>query len=903
MQFRSGKEIRELFTKFWVGKGSHHYPSFSLIPDDPTLLFTIAGMVPFKAYFLGIRPPEYPHAVTAQKCVRTNDIENVGRTARHHTFFEMLGNFAWGSYFKKEAVTWGWEFITEVIGLEPDRLHASIYKDDEEAYGVWSGMVGLPDARIVRFGRSENYWFMSEQGPCGPCSEIYYDRGERYGCGSPTCGVGCNCDRYMEIWNLVFMQYDRQKDGSLIPLPRNNIDTGMGLERITAIVQGRDTDYETDLFMPMIEHTCKRAGVRYGVNAKHDMAARVIADHARSVAFMLADGVLPANDGPGYVLRRLLRRAARYGRLLGFEGGFLCEYMPILINVMGDPYRELTDSRLAIEQIISVEESRFEKTLMQGMDLFDIEISKIKTPSGGNAPGDGAHAPRLSGEVAFTLYDTFGFPFELTLEMAEEQGLSVDKEGFDKAMEAQRERARAGSKQKKHGKNAPGGDVYTEMENELPATVFTGYTDCAARGGKGKILALLKESSDGWARVDDVEEGSECEFVLDVTPFYAERGGEVGDTGRVFTKDAGHGLSVEVLNSMPKENLTLHRALVKSGRLSVGMEVEAEVDDVRRCAIRRNHTATHMLHEALGRVLGGHVRQAGSLVSERILRFDYTHHSALDHEQIREIENVVNGQILANMPIETSERSRDEARNMGAKALFDEKYGDVVRVVSIPGFSTELCGGLHVRATGEIGFFKIVRDESIGSGTRRILALTGMNALAMAQRMSLVLAQLEELLSADESSLPAKTEELLNETRRLQREAQAMKLKELAQSADSAFTQKEIGGVTLQTGRFLEAPPEMLREVGDKAKSRYSPTVVVIASVTDDDCRLTIMADDAAVKMGADSGALIKEAAALLGGRGGGRPNMAQGGGKNTDRLDDVVAKIESLLAEQMKSR
>ena len=884
MQYRSGKEIRELFTKFWEGKDSHHHPSFSLIPDDPSLLFTIAGMVPFKAYYLGIRSPEYPHAVTAQKCVRTNDIENVGRTARHHTFFEMLGNFAWGSYFKKEAVTWAWEFLTKVLGLEPHKMYATIYKDDEEAYGAWSGLVGLPDEHIFRFGQSENYWFMGEQGPCGPCSEIYYDRGEKYGCDSPKCGVGCDCDRYMEIWNLVFIQYDRQKDGTLIPLPRNNIDTGMGLERLTSIIQGVDTDYETDLFMPMIEHTCKKAGIRYGDNAKHDMAIRVIVDHIRSVAFMLADGVLPANDGSGYVLRRLLRRAARYGRLLGFEGGFLREYMPILIEIMGAPYRELIDNRLTIEQIINVEESRFEKTLMQGTELFEAEARSV-------APGPDSKAV-LSGEVAFTLYDTYGFPFELTLEMAEEKGLSVDRDGFNKAMEAQRERARASSKQKR---SSLGGDVYTELENEFPATVFTGYTECR---GKGRIIALLKESGEGWERVDRVEEGSECEIVLDTTPFYAERGGEIGDTGNIYAENS---IKAEVLNATPRGNLIIHRAIVKSGHLSANLDVEAEVDNTRRSAIRRNHTATHLLHETLGQVLGGHVRQAGSLVSERMLRFDYTHHEALNHEQLRKVEDIVNEQILANTPMEVSECSRDKARDMGAKALFDEKYGDVVRVVSVPGFSVELCGGLHVRATGEIGLFKITRDESIGSGTRRIFALTGMNALAAVQRSAHMLSQLMGLLSADESSLPAKTEELLNETRRLQREIQATKLKEMTQNADSVFAQKNIGGIILQIGNFSDVSPEMQRDIGDQAKNHHSPTVVVMASTAEDDCRLTVMADDAAVKMGVNSGTLVKEAAALLEGRGGGRPNMAQGGGKNAARLDDALAKIEALLAEQVK--
>jgi alanyl-tRNA synthetase len=891
MQRRSGKELRELFVDFWQKKGSHHYPSFSLIPDDPSLLFTIAGMVPFKTYYLGIRAPEYPHAVTCQKCVRTNDIENVGRTARHHTFFEMLGNFAWGSYFKKEAIAWGWEFLTQVIGLEPEKMYASIYQDDEEAFDAWR-LVGLPDARILRFGRDENYWFMGERGPCGPCSEIYYDRGEKYGCSSPACGVGCDCDRFMEIWNLVFTQYDRQKDGSLSPLPRSNIDTGMGLERLTSIVQSVDTDYETDLFMPLIEYTCKKAGIRYNEDPsaagnKNDMAVRVIADHARSVAFMLADGVLPANDGPGYVLRRLLRRALRYGRLLGFEGGFLRDYMPILIEVMGDPYRELAEHRLTIEEIIDVEESRFEKTLMQGTELFDAEAARLKSSGSGTL---------LSGDVAFTLYDTYGFPLELTLEMAEEEGISVDRKGFEEAMEAQRQRARSKSKQKK---SVLSGDIYTDLENELPATVFTGYSQ---HEGRARILAIL--TGDG--RVEKADPGAECELVLDTTPFYAERGGEAGDTGRIFADADAEAektvmeVMMEVMDVVPHGPLILHKVKTK-GVVSVGMEVRCEVDDGRRWAIRRNHTATHLLHEALGRVLGGHVRQAGSLVTDRGLRFDFTHHSPLSNEHIEEVERLVNGQILANVPLEVTECGREEARKAGAKALFDEKYGDVVRVVAVPGFSTELCGGLHVRATGDIGLFKIVREESVGSGTRRVSASTGMNTLELLQRTSFLMTRLTGALSADESNLLAKVEALMDENRQLHRQVQAIRVKELTRNTDSAFEEKEIQGVALQTGKFSQAAPETLREIGDKAKTRRTPTVVVMTSVVGKDCHLTVMADDAAVAKGVNAGVLVKEATALLGGRGGGRPNMAQGGGKDLERLDEALSKIESLLAGQLQ--
>ncbi len=878
MQYRSGKEIRELFIKFWTGKGSHHYPSFSLIPDDPSLLFTIAGMVPFKTYYLGIKQPEYPHAVTSQKCVRTNDIENVGRTARHHTFFEMLGNFAWGSYFKKEAVTWAFEFLTKHIGLDPGKMYASIYTDDEEACDAWHNLVGLPDSRIFRFGQDENYWFMGEQGPCGPCSEIYYDRGERYGCGSPTCGVGCDCDRFMEIWNLVFTQYDRQKDGSLLPLPRKNIDTGMGLERLTSIVQNVDTDYETDLFMPMIGYTCKKAGIRYGDNAKNDMAVRVISDHIRSVAFMLADGVLPANDGPGYVLRRLLRRAIRFGRLLGFEQAFLCEYMPILIEVMGDPYRDLLDQRLTIEQIISVEENRFEKTLMQGTELFETEAGQLKASGTTLLPGD----------VAFTLYDTFGFPLELTLEMAEEQGLSVDQDGFKKSMEAQRERARASSKQKRSSLT---GDVYTDLENEFPPTVFTGY---AEHSGTGEILALLTEEG----RVDSIEGPAEFELLLDSTPFYAERGGEVGDTGLI-----SNGYKMTVENVVPHGNMIVHRVSLHAGTVAVGETVRTEVDNERRSAIRRNHTATHLLHEALSRVLGGHVRQAGSLVTDRILRFDFTHHEAMTREQIQDVERLVNAQILANTPLDVTECGREEARGKGAKALFDEKYGDIVRVVSIADFSAELCGGLHVRATGDIGLFKIIREESIGSGTRRISAITGMNSLNLLQKTSGVLEHLQGMLATDENNLLTKAEGLMSELRLLHRKGQEMQLKELMRNVESVFETKVVKGVALQSGKFSAlATPEMLRDIGDRARSKQSPTVVVMASMNEDaTCQLTVMADDAAVKMGAHAGNLVKEATILLDGRGGGRPNMAQGGGKDVDRLDEALKKIEEMLEKQIK--
>ena len=878
MQYRKASELRDMFIKFWEEKGAKHLPSFSLVPEDPSLLFTIAGMVPLKLYYLGVKQPEYPRVVTCQKCVRTNDIENVGRTARHHTFFEMLGNFSWGSYFKHEAITWAWEFLTERIGLDPDRLYATIYLDDDEAFNVWHNEVGLSKDRIYRFGQDDNYWFMGDTGPCGPCSEIYYDRGEKYSCGKPTCGVGCDCDRYMEIWNLVFTQFDKQKDGSLPLLPHKNIDTGMGLERLASVIQGVDTDYETDLFTPLIEHTCRRAGIKYGNNARDDMAVRVIADHVRSVAFMLADGVLPSNDGPGYVLRRLLRRAVRFGKLLGFDGLFLNEYMPVLIDIMSNPYRELITQRPVIEQIITLEEEKFNKTLRQGTELFDAETAHLKAQGANEIPGG----------VIFTLYDTYGFPPELTREMAGELGFTVDEEGFKTAMNEQRERARSSSKQKK---SALAGDVYTEIENESGATDFTGYTKSA---DSGKILALI--TPDG--RVDSVTGTSEFEVVLDTTPFYAERGGEVGDTGTMKV----NGLTLKVLNAVPHGKITVHTVKADTeGTVNVGDEVMCFVDDERRSAIRRNHTATHLLHEALGRVLGRHVRQAGSMVTDEFLRFDFTHHSAVTDSEIAEAERLINAEILANIEVKISEHSKEEAQNLGAKALFDEKYGDVVRVVDVEGFSMELCGGLHVKRTGDIGSFKILREESIGSGTRRILAVTGMNVVILLQKLFALRSSMTALLSADEENLALKAKALVDELKAAKSEIQAVKLRELLANSERFLEREEIGGVLLQVGRFADIPANMLRDIGDKARARSEPNVVVLASVSgeDESCQLVVMADDEAVKMGVNAGEIVKEACAILGGKGGGRKNLAQGGGREGSKLDEALNRIRELMRKQ----
>ena len=879
MRWRTGKEIRSLFIDFWESKGSKHYPSFSLIPNDPSLLFTIAGMVPFKPYYLGIQQPEFTRAVTSQKCVRTNDIENVGRTARHHTFFEMLGNFSWGDYFKKEAITWGWEFLTEVIGLEPERLYATIYKDDAEAYSVWRNEVGLPENKIYRFDKDENFWFMGNTGPCGPCSEIIYDQGPEFSCGKPTCDVGCNCDRYLEIWNLVFTQFDLQEDGTLVPLPKKNIDTGMGLERLTSIVQRVRTDFETDLFKPLIDHICAMTGVTYGSSPSHNLAVRVIADHIRSVAFMIADGILPANDGRGYVLRRLIRRAARYGKLIGLDRPFLLELFPDVLDLMADPYRELLDNRPMIEQIVSMEEKRFGRTLQQGTELIEQEISRLRL----------RHIDALSGTIAFELYDTYGFPLELTTEICAENDIKVDEAGFHVEMEKQRERARASSKQLSSEMK---GDVYSRIAAEKGQTSFEGYVLSEL---DTEVVALIKDGQ----LVDFLSEGESGEAVLKVSPFYAERGGEIGDQGLL----SAAGVKVCVTDTTAETaDLIVHRVTVLEGVLTEGLAVHASVDKEKRESIRRNHTATHLLHEALSQVLGSHVRQAGSLVNEALLRFDFTHFESMTREQIAAVEDMVNRQILKNIPLETIESDLEQAREMGAKALFDEKYGDVVRVVRIKDFSTELCGGLHVDATGDIGAFKIIKEEGIGSGTRRITALTGLNAFRTFQSSFRVVEELCCVLTSTPEELVYYVENMQAEIKGLGRKIDELKLNNLAAAIDESV-KKEIlsNGTSIFQGSFKGVSADMLRELCDRIKVKNKNIVIVLASqISEENVLIVSMADDEAMKAGAHAGKIVKEVAVILGGGGGGKPAIAQAGGKKPEKIDEAFHALRGIVEKQM---
>lgn len=879
MQYKSGKELRELFLSFFEEKGCTRFKSFSLIPEDPTLLFTIAGMVPFKPYFLGIKTPEVTRATTSQKCIRTNDIENVGRTARHHTFFEMLGNFSFGDYFKKEIIPWSWEFLTERIGLNPDKLYVTIYLDDDEAYEIWNKDVGIANNRIIRLGDDDNFWAAGPTGPCGPCSEIMYDQGPEFSCGNPNCFVGCDCDRYLEVWNLVFMQYNRDENGKLSLLPKKNIDTGMGLERLASIVQKTRSDFETDLFINIINKTCELAKVKYGTDAKKDLSIRIISDHIRASAFMIADGVLPTNDGPGYVLRRLIRRSARYGKLLGIQSPFLSKLLPAVRESMGNEYDELNERSSAIEQILSVEEERFSKTLIQGNELLYDEIKKIQNEGG----------KVLSGKVAFTLYDTFGFPIELTAEICDEHLIIVDKKEFDREMQKQRDRARASSKQ---GTNTINKTIYTELENKLGGTDFVGYTETSI---ESTVLAIISE---GELR-ETISTGEPAELVLSKTPFYAEGGGQIGDTGLIETAS----LTFEVYDTYyPAQDMIVHKGLVKKGFIKPNMKVLASVDLERRNSIRRHHTTTHLLNEALCRVLGEHVRQAGSLVTSTFLRFDFNHFNPISIEEIDEVEKIVNKQILNNLPVKTSLMSFEDAKKTGAKALFDEKYEEEVRVLEIEGFSLEFCGGTHVSNTGEIGFFKITKEESIASGIRRIIAVTGMSALEYIQKSQYTLNSMLSILNEEPGTVVKRLKIILDEKKELEKRNKDLMVKILTTDIENKVnpitTEKE---VDLIIEKYTNLTPDLLRQIGDSIRRKFQTAMIVLFATGDGgEVFMISMATENAVKKGAHAGTFLKKIVQNMGGKGGGNPALAQGGTKNVQNLDKFLSEIPSIFKDQM---
>lgn len=882
MRHRSAKELREMFLQYFEGKGCKRYHSFSLIPDDPTLLFTVAGMVPFKPYFLGIKKPEVNRATTAQKCVRTNDIENVGRTARHHTFFEMLGNFSFGDYFKEEIIPWAWEFLTEHVGLDQNRLYATIYLDDDEAYDIWRDKVGLSEERIIRLGEEDNFWAAGPTGPCGPCSEIIYDQGEEYSCGKPDCAVGCDCDRYLEIWNLVFMQFDRDNAGNLTPLPNKNIDTGMGLERLASVVQNVPTDFETDLFSPIIEKVCSIAGIKYGADSKKDLAAKVISDHVRAAAFMIADGILPANEARGYVLRRLIRRSIRFGRLLGVDKPFMAGLLPAVRLAMGDEYIELAEQSFTIEQVLNTEEERFGNTLSQGSELLEFEIAKLKKNK----------TLQLPGEVAFVLYDTYGFPLELTAEIASEQGIIVDTDGFERSMEDQRERARASSKQSAAviSKN-----VYNEIFELHGATKFVGYTEMEA---SAEVLAIIVDGQERQL----LNEGENADIILSRTPFYGEKGGQLGDTGMIF---AGNVIFNVKDTIYPVPDVIAHRGTLLNGMLSKGGQVKAAIDAERRREIARHHTATHLIHEALARVLGKHVRQAGSIVTPTFLRFDFNHFAPLTDDELAMVEKQVYEQVLADIPVVKQEMAIEEAKKTSARAIFSEKYGDVVRVVSIGDFSCEFCGGAHVSSTGEIGLVKIIREDGIGSGIRRINAVAGITAFDMAQKLYAATRIVMEMLGADVNHITSKVEEILDEKRVLERRNRELQVK--AAMSDIQNTVKPVvtvGSTDLIIEKIDDVTIDLIRQVGDRIKQKFPAAVILIASVTADKrAILVVMASAAAVERGAHAGAIIKEVTAVMDGRGGGNQMFAQGGAASDAKLSEALAKAPEIFIRLMQAK
>lgn len=876
MEYMSTADIREKYLRFFEAKGCKRMPSSSLIPDDPSLLLTSAGMVQFKPYFLQQKHLEAPYVgtTTAQKCVRTNDIDIIGTTGRHLSFFEMLGNFSFGDYFKEEMCAWALEFSTEVLGLPVERLYFTVFTDDDETIEIWKSL-GIPEERISRLGEEDNFWRAGPTGPCGPCSELYYDQGPEFGCGSPDCAPGCDCDRYLEYWNLVFTQYDGQEDGTLVPLPKKNIDTGMGLERIAAIMQGVQSNYEIDLMRDLLAVGERLTGKTYGENAEDDLSLRIIADHSRSVTFMISDGILPSNEGRGYVLRRLLRRAVMKGHLLGIEGTFLNEYIDEVVKLMGDVYPEIVENRELTRRVVLSEEERFGSTLRQGQAYLDEALSELD--------GD-----VLSGETAFTLHDTYGFPIEVTEEITSARGISVDLDGFERSMAEQRARARANAKDADKAWSTYGG-VMSEILEEAGPTEFLGYAKDAS---DVTVLALAQDGK----RVSELSAGESGEIVCDKTPFYAEKGGQVGDEG---TMEAP-GVSVTVADAQePEKGLIAHSVTIEEGTVRAGDVLHAAINVPRRERIRRNHTATHILHWALRQVLGEHVKQAGSYVAPNRLRFDFTHFEGMTAEQIAEVERLSNEKIMENHAVRAYETSITSAREAGVIALFGEKYGEFVRVLDIEGVSQELCGGTHVSATSEIGFVKVTSESSVGANLRRIEAVTSFDALAY---MNKVEGELKE--TAAELKVP-----IFDVSERTAANLKTMKeLADKRKHNKQAATDGEVlavlenvldAGYPLVVANMGTVDAGGLRNAWDIIRARMAaPGAVVLAADNDGTPILLAAGTPEAVDAGFDAGAVIKAISPAIKGGGGGKAAMAQAGGKNVAGLDEALDKARALLVK-----
>ena len=876
MQWTSLNDLREKYLAFFESKGHLRLPSFPLVPiNDKSLLLINSGMAPMKKFFTGEEIPPRNRVTTCQKCIRTPDLERVGHTARHGTFFEMLGNFSFGDYFKDEAIPWAWEFLTETLEIPKELLWPSIYENDEEAYEIWVNKIGVDPAHVVRLGKADNFWEHGS-GPCGPCSEIYFDRGLKYGCGSPDCKPGCDCDRFMEIWNNVFSQFNNDGNGNYTELAQKNIDTGMGLERLACVMQGVDNMFEVDSIRKVIDNVCAISGKSYGNDADNDISIRVITDHSRSAMFMIADGVIPSNEGRGYVLRRIIRRACRHGKLLGINHPFLVETVTTSIEESKCAYPELDEKRNYILKVISMEEDRFDATIDAGLSILSDLIRGAIAEN----------ADVISGEDVFKLYDTFGFPIDLTREIAAESNLHIDEETFASLMLAQRKRAREARA------NIGGWDESSKsLISDLPKTEFTGYTDYRSNA---KVIAILTDAGS----VDSVNEG-DCSIILDRTPFYGEGGGQVGDVGTIYTDS----FMAKVYDTKKTDGVYIHVCTVANGTLSVGDEVVADIEDARRDAIRRNHSAAHLLQAALRSVLGNHVEQAGSYVNEDICRFDFTHFAALTQGEISAVEALVNANILVANEIVTMETDIETAKKHGAMALFGEKYGKTVRMVKMGDFSTELCGGTHCDNTGKIGLFKIITESSVAAGVRRIEAVTGLGVLKLIADKDALLAQTaSELKVPNPADLPKKASQIVLDLHDARKEIEALNAK-LASSklSDILATAKQVGTVKLIATKLTDMQIDAARALADDIKANHSDTVAVLAVVNGDKLNFISAAGKDAVASGAHAGKLVGAVAAATGGKGGGRPDSAMAGGKELSKIDEALSLAESTLASMLK--
>lgn len=878
MQPYGVNELRKMFLEFFESKGHLAMKSFSLVPhNDKSLLLINSGMAPLKPYFTGQEIPPRKRVTTCQKCIRTGDIENVGKTARHGTFFEMLGNFSFGDYFKEEAIQWTWEFLTEVVGLDPDRLYPSVYVDDDEAFEIWNKKMGIPAERIFKFGKEDNFWEHGS-GPCGPCSEVYYDRGEKYGCGKPDCTVGCDCDRYMEIWNDVFTQFDNDGNGNYTELEQKNIDTGMGLERLASVVQDVESIFDVDTIKALRDHVCKLAGKEYGKTYDDDVSIRVITDHIRSVTFMISDGIMPSNEGRGYVLRRLLRRACRHGRLLGIRKGFLPELAQTVIAGSKDGYPELEEKKEFILEVISKEEEQFNRTIDQGLGILAEMTGELEKKG----------EKTLSGEDAFRLYDTYGFPLDLTKEILEEKGIRVDEEGFQACMEVQRQKARGA----REVTNYMGTDVtvYESIDPEVTSK-FVGYDNLT---WKSEVSVLTTESE----IVDALTEGQRGTVFVDETPFYATSGGQEADTG--FIRSENGEFRVEDTVKLLGGKIG-HVGVMTKGMIRKSDAVSLEVNGKKRALSARNHSATHLLQKALRTVLGTHVEQAGSSVNEDRLRFDFTHFSALSQDELEKVEEIVNEQIAKGLDVVVKNMPIEEAKKTGAQALFGEKYGEIVRVVDMSGFSIEFCGGTHVKNTSEIMAFKIISETGVAAGVRRIEALTSDGLLRYYAKTEEKLKHAAALLKATPDNLVDKISHLLTENKTLSSEVESLKSRMAKEAAGDLMDQVEdVKGLKLLAAQIDGMEMNALRDMGDQLKEKLGEGVVVLASGNDGKVSLMATATEGAMKRGAHAGNLVKGIAGLVGGGGGGRPNMAQAGGKNPAGIPDALRKAKEVLEGQL---